>query len=78
MAKPLNVTAAVAAGVGTRATASRVEHISSSSSVGVAILTVARADATFNFTTTAFLLSPMSITTLCDGTVRVPPKLCAL
>eukprot|EP00957_Ditylum_brightwellii_P137155 10457163-Ditylum_brightwellii.AAC.1 len=68
MAEPLNVTAAVAAGVGTMVTASCVEHILSSSSVGVAISTVARADAMFNFTTTVFLLSPMSIATLCAGT----------
>mmetsp|Transcript_12176 Transcript_12176/g.18047 ORF Transcript_12176/g.18047 Transcript_12176/m.18047 type:complete len:135 (-) Transcript_12176:281-685(-) len=78
MAEPLNVTAAVAAGVDTRDTASHVEHILSSSSMGVVISTVARADATFNFTTTTFLLSPMSIATLCAGTVRVTPKLCAL
>eukprot|EP00957_Ditylum_brightwellii_P165643 12609515-Ditylum_brightwellii.AAC.1 len=75
MADPLNVTAAVAAGVDTREITSCVEHTSSSSSVGVAILTVGRTDATFNFTTTAFLLSPMSIATLCAETARVPQKL---
>eukprot|EP00957_Ditylum_brightwellii_P046240 3508184-Ditylum_brightwellii.AAC.1 len=64
VADPLKVTIAIAARMRASAASSCKEHMSSSSRVGVVILTIDNAELTFSFITAAFLPSPARIVTL--------------